>query len=329
MDMHTGFKRRNLLGLAAALYCGGALAAEPGYPSRPIRLIVPAPPGGPSDAVARAVGDVMAARLGQPFVTDNRAGATGMIGNSAVLSAPADGYTLMITTRTNQIIGPLARQQLDRFDPQSSLDPVGLIMRPRGVLATHASVPVETLEQFVRYVKTQPGGVFYGSAGVGASNHLEIERFKRLAGIDMVHVPYKGAGPLALALMSGEVKFALLDLTAARTGATSGALKQLAQDGDRRSSLLPDVPTIAEAGFPTFDPSFWVGMAARRGTPPQIIAALNQSLNEALSAQSVIDQARLNGWSLQKGAPELFAAQVAKDMRVYPPLVQELGLKLE
>lgn len=316
----------NALGLASAGLAAGGAARAADYPDRPIKLVVPNPPGGPSDIVGRFLADSMRTSLGQPLVIDNRPGAAGLIGTAVVVGAAADGYTVLVTSRSNHVMAPLI-QKGGTVDPQRDLAPVGLALRAVGLFATHAKAPFKTLKDLVAYARANPGKLFYGSAGVGATNHIAVEQFRALAGIELTHVPYKGSGSLITGLMGGEVQLALLDFSSAQSGLQGGALVALAQTAARRLPSLAAVPTLAECGYPRFDPSFWIGLAVARGTPPAAIARLNQALNAALAETAMKARAQVNGWELAGGAPQVLADTIAQDMAEYPALIRRLDIK--
>lgn len=304
-----------------------AFAAEEGaYPQRPIKLVVPQPPGGPSDIVARFLAESMRASLGQPLVIDNRPGAAGLIGTAAAAAAPADGYTVLVTSRSNHIIAPLV-QQGATVQPTRDLMPVGLALRAVGILATPARSPWRNLRELVATAKAQPGKLFYGSAGIGATNHIALEQFKTLAGIELVHVPYKGSGPLITGLMAGEVQLALLDFSSAQPALKGGSIVPLAQTGLRRLSSMAEVPTLTEEGFPRFDASFWIGLAVPQGTPAAVIARLSKALDTALADTQMKARAQVNGWELAGGGPAPLEALIRQDMTDFPPLVRRLDPK--
>ncbi|MFC5607940.1 Bug family tripartite tricarboxylate transporter substrate binding protein [Variovorax soli] len=319
--------RAALAGLAPlAPVAIGRAWADTGFPQRPIKLVVPNPPGGPSDIVARFLAESMRAELGQPLVIDNRPGAAGLIGSGVVANSPADGYTVLVTSRSNHVIAPLV-QQGTQVDPVRDLAPVGLALRAVGILATPAKSPWRNLRDFIAAAKAQPGKLFYGSAGIGATNHIAIEQFKSLAGIDLVHVPYKGSGPLITGLMAGEVQLALLDFSSAQAGLKGGTLVPLAQTAARRLASMSEVPTLSESGFARYDPSFWIGLAVPRGTSPEVIARLNRALDKALADTQMKARAQVNGWELVGGAPQVLEATIRQDMADFPPLVKRLDLK--
>ncbi|MDM0021239.1 Bug family tripartite tricarboxylate transporter substrate binding protein [Variovorax saccharolyticus] len=325
MSHRRSFLATALLAGVAPLSVGRAWA-DGLFPQRPVKLVVPNPPGGPSDIVARFLAESMRAELGQPLVIDNRPGAAGLIGSAAVANAPADGYTVLVTSRSNHIVAPLV-QQGAQVDPPRDLAPVGLALRAVGILATPGKSPWRSLRDFIGQAKAQPGKLFYGSAGIGATNHIAIEQFKALAGIELVHVPYKGSGPLTTGLMAGEVQLALLDFSSAQPGLKGGTIVPLAQTAARRLASMSDVPTLAESGFPRYDPSFWIGLAVPRGTSPDVIARLNRALDSALADTQMKARAQVNGWELVGGAPQVLEATIRQDMADFPALVRRLDLK--
>jgi len=327
MTTRRTFTASACAGLVAPwLLSHAALAAEAAYPQRPIKLVVPNPPGGPSDIVGRFLSESMRGPLGQPLVIDNRPGASGLIGTAAVANAPADGYTVLVTSRSNHIIAPLV-QQGAQANPSRDLAPVGLALRAIGVMATPGKSPWRNLRELIAQAKAQPGRLFYGSAGIGATNHIAIEQLKSLAGIDLVHVPYKGSGPLITGLMGGEVQLALLDFSSAQSALQSGAIRALANSASHRLSTMPEVPTLKESGFPQFDPSFWIGLAVPRATPVSVIERLSQALDGALAETQMKARAQVNGWELVGGGPKALEATVRQDMADFPALVRRLDLK--
>lgn len=329
--------RRSVL---AALVSLGALAAWPAwgqgsFPSRPVRLVVPAPPGGLTDTVGRLLAEAMQADLGQSVVVDNRPGAAGLIGTQAVVEAPADGTTVLVTSTSNHVLAPLT-QSSARVDPPRDLQPVGLALRTVGVLVMSTGVQVGlqaqssasfTLAQFIALARSRPGQFNYASSGIGSANHVLTERFKALAAIDMVHVPYRGGAPLMTALMAGEVQFALLDFGTAEAALRAGKARALAQSGERRHPALSHVPTLAEAGFKDYDPSFWIGLAVPKSTPATVVDRLNASLNKALAQTAFKARAQALGWTLVGGGPQVLAETVARDVAAYRGTVS--GLKLD
>jgi tripartite-type tricarboxylate transporter receptor subunit TctC len=311
-------------GLATA---APAFAQPNAYPNRTIRLIVPTSAGGTADIAARLLAEAMRDGLGQPMVVDNRTGATGLIGVAAVANAPPDGYTVLMTARSYHVMAHLA-QANPPVDPPRDIAPVGLAFRAVGMFATHKSMPFRTLKDLVAYAKAQPGKLFYGSSGVGAFNHLIVEQFKAAAGIELNHVPYKGTGALATALMAGEVQLGALDFASAQAGVSAGLTVPLAQTGSRRHAALPDVPTLIETGYGSHDLAFWMGLAVARATPPEIVARLNRAMNAALAQTRVKATAHVNGWELGGGGPGVLGAIIDKDMAEFPALFRKLDIRM-
>jgi tripartite-type tricarboxylate transporter receptor subunit TctC len=318
--------RRDLLAAGAAL-AAGATFAQPAFPNRPVRLIVPNPPGGPTDIIGRLLAENMRAALGQPVVVDNRPGASGLIGTAAVAHAAADGYTALLTSRSNHTMAPLV-QKSAQVDPARDLVPVGLALRAVGMFVTNGQSKLRSLKDLIAFAREKPGHLNYGSSGAGVLNHVSVEQFKALAGIDIRHVPYKGTAPIIAGLMGNEMQFAALDFASAQAGMKNGAIVPLVQTGIKRLASLPDVPTLAEAGFRNFDPSFWVGLALPRNTPEHALARFNAALNDALAQTRVKAYAQANGWELAGGPPKVLADLIAADLLELPPLLKRLDLKV-
>lgn len=317
---------RRLFIAAAATSMAGSIRAGTDFPERPIRFIVPNPPGGPSDIVARFLADAMRAELGQAIIIDNRPGASGLIGTAAVASATADGYTVLVTSRSNHVIAPLV-QKSTQVDPQRDLAAVGLALRAVGMLATPAKGQFKSLQELVRYAKANPGKLFYGSAGIGATNHIAIEQFKAISGVELTHVPYKGSGQLISGLMAGEVALALLDFSSAQPGIQGGSILPLAQTAAHRLPSLSQVPTLTELGLRNYTPSFWIGLAVPKATPAVAVARLNKALNFALADTQIKARAQVYGWELAGGDPKVLADTIMEDMLEYPALIRKLDIK--
>lgn len=231
-----------------------------------------------------------------------------------------------MTSRSNHVIAPLV-QKGAQVDPPRDLAPVGLALRAVGMFVTHAKAPFRTLRELVAYAKENPGKLFYGSAGIGATNHIALEQFRRLAGIDISHVPYKGSGNLVTGLMGGEVALALLDFSSAQPGLQSGALVPLAQTAAKRLPTLPQIPTLIEAGYRGFDPSFWIGLAVAKATPAAVVARLNRALDLAVAQTQMKARAQVNGWELVGGPPQVLADTIARDLAELPAVLRQLDLK--
>lgn len=311
----------------AAIFAGMAAAAsaQAAYPSRPVRLVVPFPPGGLNDTVARLLADALQSELRQTVIVDNRAGAAGLIGTQAVVEAPGDGYTVLVTSTSNHVLAPLT-QKGARVDPPRDLQPVVLALRTVGLLVAPNEFPAKTLADFVALARTRPGQLNYASSGVGSTNHVQTERFKSLAGISITHVPYRGGGPLVNAVMAGEVQLALMDYATAEPALKSGRARALAQTGTRRHVAIPDVPTLAEAGFKDYDPSFWIGLAAPKSTPSDVVATLNAAMQRALAQTALKARAQAFGWTLIGGPPSTLSDTVSREVAAYQAVVRGLDL---
>ena len=318
-------KRREFLAAAGALVAGDSFAQSL-FADRPVRMIVPNPPGGPTDIIGRMLAENMRVPLGQPLVVDNRPGASGLIGTAAVARAPADGHTVLVTSRSNHTMAPLI-QTSGQVDPPRDLAPVGLALRAVGMFVTNSQSKLRSLKEFVAFARSNPARLNYGSSGVGVLNHLSVEQFKALAGIDIAHVPYKGTAPIIAALMGNEVQFAALDFASAQAGMKSGTIVPLVQTGTKRLPSLPDIPTLAEAGFRNFDPSFWVGLAVPKNTPDDAVRQLNAALNTAIAQSRFKAYAQANGWELVGGPPKVLADTIAQDLAELPALIRRLDLR--
>ena len=311
--IHFASRRSVLVALLAQ--AGVAAMAQDVVPARALRIVVPFPPGGLNDSVGRLLADAMAPALGQAVVIDNRSGAAGLIGTQAVATAAPDGGTMLLTSTSNHVLAPLT--QAAEKDPTADLVPVGLALRTVGVLVVGKDVPARSLAEFVTLARSQPRVLNFASSGPGSANHLQTQQFATLAGIELVHVPYRGGGPLMAALMAGEVQFALLDYASAASAIASGRVRALAQTGTRRHVALPSVPTLAESGYSSFDPVFWIGLAAPPATSVAIVARWNAALNSALAQTALKARAQALGWTLVGGPPEVLARTVTQDREAF------------
>jgi tripartite-type tricarboxylate transporter receptor subunit TctC len=285
----TGVSRAEFLArlkaLAVAAVALGSLQAgaqpPPDYPSRPIHIIVPTAPGGAGDALARYVGDQLAVALRTPVVVDNKPGGSGVIGSDFVVRAAPDGYTLLFGTSATLIIASHAIGKLP-YDPLRDFTPVINIGYATSVVVVNSELPVRTLGELIAYAKARPGRLNYASSGVGSANHIDTEVFAALAGIDLVHVPYRGTADGYRALLANEVQLMVGAITSALPYVQAGKVRPLVVLVDTRSPLLPDVPTIAQAGLPSVDVRKWLGLVAPAGTPPEIVERLNRTLDRIL-----------------------------------------------
>jgi tripartite-type tricarboxylate transporter receptor subunit TctC len=270
------------------LLSGSALAA---YPDRPVRLIVPFPPGGPTDIVARPLAQNLSENLGQQVIVDNRGGAGGNIGAAAVVKSAADGYSLLMGTVGTHAINASLYKKLT-FDPVKDFAPVSLVAQAAVVLVVHPSVPAKTLNEFIALAKFKPAQITFGSAGSGSPGHLTGELFKDMAGVDLVHVPYQGSAPAISDLLGGQIHAMFDPIQATLSHVKAGKLRILGVSSSKRSSALPDVPTIAEAGVPGFETTAWWAVFAPAGTPKEIITKLNTEIVKIMRSADMKERLR-------------------------------------
>ncbi|HKU47885.1 MAG TPA: tripartite tricarboxylate transporter substrate binding protein [Burkholderiales bacterium] len=295
------------------------------YPTKPIRVVVPFPPGGGTDIVARTVTPKMAEILGQPFVIENRAGAGGNIGTDAVAKSPADGYTLVVASASTAINTTLVPNLSWNFSRDFA--PVVLMVVNNHLLAAHPSVPANNVRELLALAKAKPGQVTYASYGPGSSAHLTAELFKLMAGVDLLHVPYKGAAPAVNDLLGGQVNIIFADVAAMLSHLKSGKLKALGIGSAKRFEGLPDVPTIAESGVPGFEAGGFLGLAAPAGTPPAAIQALNAAAQKSLALPEVRD--RLLGLASPPvgGTPEQFGSYMQREIDKWARVIRAANIK--
>ena len=314
--------------LAAALTGMPQIARADDYPSRPVNLIVPFPPGGSTTVMARNVADKLSAALGQQIVVENRGGAGGTLGTRFVAKAPPDGYTILLSYTATMAIAPAMNANAG-YDPHKDFTPIGMIGFAPNVLVVHPSMPVHSIAELIAYAKAAPAPLQYGSPGVGTVNHLAGEYLASEAGLKLQHVPYKGNGPAISDLLGGHIPMMFLPIPVALGNVKAGTLRALAITTAKRSSLLPDLPTLAESGVPGFDAALRYGLMAPAGTPLAVIARLNRELNAALASEDVKERLATEGAESLPGTPEAYAADVAGDEMKWGGLVKKLGLKVE
>jgi tripartite-type tricarboxylate transporter receptor subunit TctC len=305
-----------------------AQQTEPNWPSKPLRWIVPFPPGGAMDAIARTLGDKASRTLGQAVVIENKPGAGGNIGADFVAKQPADGYTLMITSigmATNKpLYGKLS------YDPAKDFAPVSLLAVVPNVLVTNSTLPnVRTVADLVAAAKKEPGKLTYASAGNGTSIHLAGETFNSLAKVDVLHVPYKGSGPAVSDLLGGQVNLMFDSITSAKPHIASGKLRALGVTSAKRSAALPDVPTIAEAGLPGYEVAPWFAVFMPAGTPKPIIDKMHAALIEAMKQPDVRARFQTIGAEPIGSTPEELAVHLARESARWSKLISERGIKLD
>ena len=298
------------------------------YPNRPITLVIPFAPGGSTSIVGRVIADKMSQLLGQGIVVDNRPGAGGTVGTKAVAKSEPDGYTILLGYTGTLAIGPSLYKDAG-YDPRKSFAPIGLIGNAPSVLAVHPSFPANSVAELIAYARANPGKVNFGSAGVGSVNHITGEYFARSAGITLVHIPYKGTGPALTDLLGGHIPMALAPIPAVHANVTAGLLRALAVTGKARSGLMPDVPTISEAGLTGFEASLYYGLVAPAGTPHAAIERLSKALQAALVSDEVKKQLALDGTEISFGTPEEYAAFIDRDEKKWAELVKASGVEQE
>jgi len=311
--------------IAAAWVSSAALAQAP-YPSRPIRLIVPFPPGGPIDVMARFVVQRLGPGLGQ-IIIDNRPGAGGTLGSKAAALAEPDGYTLLFGSSTTLAAAPSLYRN-SGYDPVKSFVPVGMISSVPFVLAVAPHVPANTLAELVAYAKANPGKLNFG-APTGTLPHLTGEMLKIRAGIDMVHVPYKGAATAITDLLSGEMDMTFEPISVMVGHVHDGTVRPLVVTGDKRSPELPGVPTMIESGYPGFVSLSWTGIVAPAGTPPAVVARLNGAILETFRAKDAQDGLARLGAEPNFGTPESFGAAIAAEIPKWGEAVRAAGVRLD
>jgi tripartite-type tricarboxylate transporter receptor subunit TctC len=317
--------------IAALVFCGcGSLdpAGAQSYPSRTITLVIPFPPGGSTSIVGRVIADKMSELLGQSIVIDNRGGAGGTIGTKAAAKSEPDGYTLLLGYTGTLAIGPSLYRNVG-YDPRKDFAPIGMIGNAPSSLVVHPSFPARTVAELVAYAKAHPGKINFGSAGVGTVGHITGEYFARATGIQIVHIPYKGTGPALSDLLGGHIPMSFSPIATTAGNVKGGLLRALAVTSLHRNHLLPDVPTMIEAGVPGFDATLCYGLVAPAGTPRPVIDRLNQALRAALASDEVKKQLALDGTEITPGTPEQYADFIDKDEKKWSELVKVSGAEPE
>jgi tripartite-type tricarboxylate transporter receptor subunit TctC len=313
--------------LAFALCLPVTAHAQP-YPSKPIRLVVPYPAGGPLDTVAR----LLAAKVGdstkQPVVVDNKPGAGGNIGADIVAKSPADGYTILMGAVATHAINPALYKSIP-YDPIKDFAPVTQVASTPNVLVVNPSIPANNVAEFIAYAKANPGKLSFGSGSIGSAGHLAGELFKTTAGVDMVHVPYKGAGPAMQDLIGGQIQLMFDNLASSLAQVKAGKIKALAVTTSKRTSFAPELPTIAEAGLPGFDISTWFGIFAPAGTPKEALDRLHAEFTKALAAPDVREKMLNLGAEPVGNRPEEFAAYIKAEAEKYARVIKASGAKVD
>jgi tripartite-type tricarboxylate transporter receptor subunit TctC len=326
-----GRRELHMIGAALALVAlpaaviDASMAPAQAYPDRPVKIIVPTPPGGPVDVIARVTAHDLQTALGTGFVVENRAGAGNTIGSKDAAEAPPDGYTLLYSSASGLVIAPLLHPDAG-YDPLESYDPIALVGQSSNILVVNPSVPAKTVEELVAYAKANPGKVNFSSGGIGVLPHLIGEMFKARAGIDIVHVPYKGGGPSINDVVAGHVQMTFEGTSVLLPLIAAGRLRALAVTTATRLPQLPEVPTMVESGFPNFVSTSWTGLLAPAHTPEPIIAKLNATINAGLKKPEMREAlARLSNEPLG-GTPADFTAMIKGDLAKWSPIIRSLHL---
>ena len=316
---------RFLLVSLVALASGAAVAQE--YPHRPVTIIVPQAVGGANDILGRILADQLARQLGQQFIVENRVGAGGNIGTGAAAKAPRDGYTLLFTISAAHAVNPTLYKQVP-FDPVKDFDPVMLVGTVPFLLVVNPSVPASSVQELIALAKREPGKIAYGSSGNGTTNHLLGEMFKSMAGVDMLHVPYKGVAAILTDMLGGRVQMAFASVPSVRSHVKDGKLRALGISTMKRSSVAPDVPPVGDA-VAGYDADFWVGLFTPAGTPKEVPARLHAALVKALANPEVRERFAAQGADVVGGSPEQLAAALKDDIAKWAKVVKAAGVTID
>ena len=313
---------------ALALTFAPAVARAQAYPAKPVRLVVPWAAGGSTDSISRILGQKLAEYTGQQWIIDNRGGATGTIGHAFAAKAVPDGYTLLLGTNSTFAIAPHLYKNL-QYDNERAFAPISLVAVSPQILSVHPSLPVRNAKELIALARAKPGAIPFSTAGVGATSHMATELFMNMARVQMTHVPYKGGGPSAQALISGETALSFVDVITALPQAQAGRLRPIATSTAKRTALMPELPTIAESGLPGFESVTSFGMFAPAGTAQDVIGRVNRELVRALAAADVKDKLRAQGIDPAGTPPEELVAHQKQETAKWGKVIREQGIKFE
>ena len=313
---------------ALVLLAFASTADAQSWPSKPIRIISPYPPAGANDLLARIIAPKLSEQLGQPVVVENRAGATGNIGAELVAKAPADGYTLLMGQAGNLTINISLMAKIP-FDPVRDFSPVTMVASTPNVLVVHPSLPVRTVKDLIALAKAKPGQINYATSGIGSPGHLAAELLNKSAGIRLVHIPYKGAAPALLDVVAGNAHLYFTSAVSAQPFIPSGRLRMVAVASAKRSPSLPEVPTVAEAGFPEFDVSSWWGVVAPASTPREVVMRLQTEIHRVIALPEIRAKLAEQGLDIATNTPEQFATYIKSETAKWAKLIREVGVKPE
>jgi tripartite-type tricarboxylate transporter receptor subunit TctC len=305
-----------------------AIAAAQTWPAKPVRMLVPFPPGGGVDFAARIVGKHLAERLGQPVVIENRAGANGIIALEALKNAAPDGYTLAAASNGPLVINPFLYLKLP-YDPVRDFVAIGRMVDFPLLLVTHPSLQASTVTELIALAKAKPGVLTYSSPGVGNGSHLAVELFASMANVSLVHVPYKGTAPAATALLGGEVSFTISSIPTVLPHIRAGKLRALAVGNAKRLPALPEFPTLSESGVPGYEAFSWAGLIAPSGTPREVVTRVNREMVQVLKQQDLVDQLARDGTLAAPDTPEEFSAYIKAELDKWARIVRLANIKPE
>jgi len=303
-------------------------AAAPAYPDKPVTLVVPYPPGGATDTLGRILARGLGERLGQSVVIDNRAGAGTVIGATAVARAAADGYTLLISSNTTFTVNPALRERLS-YDPQQSFEAIGVVGTAPLVILANKALPVQNVKELVALARSKPGQISYGSFGNGTTSHLAGEMLKLITGIDLLHVPYKGSAPAMTDLIGGQVQLTIDTNVAALPMLQAGKVNALAVTTSKRSPSMPDVPTVAEAGYPDYEMVPWIAIVAPRGLPVPVREALTKALADTVADAGIRAELKKTGLDVAYEPASAYGRRVAKELPLLRAYVHKANIQPE
>jgi tripartite-type tricarboxylate transporter receptor subunit TctC len=312
---------------ALLLFVVSALAAAQDWPARPVRLILPFPPGGGTDILGRLIAERLSASLGQPVVTENRGGAGGNVGAEAAARSAPDGYTIVLVA-PSLAISPTLYSKIN-YDPVKDFAPVSLVATVPNVMITQPSLPAQNLQEFIAYAKARPGALNFGSGGAGTSNHLAGELFNIVTGTKLVHVPYKGVNLAMQDVLAGNVHLVFIGIPAAAPHVKAGKLRALALVAPQRSAALPDVPTVAEAGLGDFEVTTWYGVLAPAATPRPVVMRLNSELVKIMHSPELKEKLAATGTEPLTSTPEEFAAYIKREIAKWGDVIRKSGAKAD
>ena len=319
---------RLAMAIGAGTLLAGTAHAE-AYPTKPVKIVVPYAPGGPNDIVARLLAEKLTTATKQSFIVENRPGGGSNIGAEAVAKSPPDGYTLLVAATSHSINMTLFPKENLKYDLLKDFAPVSLLMTGPLVLVTNTASPAKNVKEFVALAKSKPGKMSFGSSGNGASTHLAGEMLNVAAGIQTIHVPYKGSGPALTDLMGGQIDFMVDTMISAMPFVASGKLRALATTGKTRSPALLDVPTLAEQGYPNFEAVAWIGLLAPAKTPPEVIATLNAEIKKVLEQSEVKGRLSVQGFTAEWQRPEAFGTYMSREIQKWGTIVRSANVKVE